>query len=229
MLLAQSAYSIPFTFDDDGLFIRTIDIYNSDKAKTGEGQIIGIALIDSNENIYYFSDKYPNAPGCTNVKTLDEFYLHSKSKDGAILPCSTLFFNKQNMQEINLKNGIKILTEDSINDVGKYSSYDVMAIITYKDKILGTMGYISPHHDKTKFQSLLQTIKLNNNIKSINEYINYSKETISRGMVNIALKNVASALLLNPSHKDIKPLLQEIYKWQKDFIKHNEQSLENLE
>jgi hypothetical protein len=229
LLFSQSIYPLPFTFDDDSLFVRTIDIYNFDKLKIGKGQIIGIVLIDSNENIYYLSDKYPNAPGCTNVKTLDEFYLYSKDRDDTI-SCSALFFNRQDMREISINKNIKIFLQDSVNNVGKYTSYGASAIIFYENQLLGSISYISPLHDKERFLSLLKTIDINKNDKNnVDEYLLLSEKYAERYMINIALKYAISVLLLEPDNKKLKPLLKKIYNKEKQLINSNEKSLDNLE
>ncbi|MDR1285493.1 MAG: hypothetical protein LBJ88_04750 [Campylobacteraceae bacterium] len=224
LLFSQSIYPLPFTFNDSGLFVKEIVIHNFDVPKIGKGQIIGFGLIDSDENQYFLDDKYPNTPGCTNIKTLDEVLLSEKNKNDVMPNCNT-FFKEKDVKEINLKNGIKILTKDSINDIGKYSSYNAKAIIAYDNKILGTMGYISPLHNKEKFLSILQTIKLNNNTKSIDEYVNEAKKNIDRYLINQALKNAISVLLLDPNNKEIKSLLKEIYAKQKELININEKDL----
>ncbi|MDR3177580.1 MAG: hypothetical protein LBT96_01215, partial [Campylobacteraceae bacterium] len=227
-LFSQSIYPLPFTFDDSGLFVRTIDIHNFNKPKIGKGQIIEVALMDSDENIYYLNDKYPNTPGCTNIKTLDEFYSYNNKSD--VMPCASLFFNMQNMQKISMNNNITILMNDGVNDIGKYTSYDAVAIIFHKNQLLGSMSYISPFHDKKRFLSLLTTINVNINIKNnIDEYLLLSEKYADRYMINTALKYAVSVLLLEPNNKKLKLLFKKIYAKQRELIDVNEKDLENLE
>jgi hypothetical protein len=231
-LFAQSIYPLPFTFDDSDLFVADISIHNFNTTNGSKIQMLGVVLIDANNNIFSFNRKLQSFLDCPEAKTLNELRNYKTIFKNEPTYCYSHINNTYKLKEakeITLKNGIKILTDDLINDIGTYSSYDAGAIIVYKDEILGSIDYISPHRNKAKFQSLLQTIKLNDKTKSIDEYIKSGKEYINRGMVNLALKNAASALLVDASNKDVKLLLQEIYKWQKDFIKVSENDLKNLE
>jgi hypothetical protein len=230
-LFSQSIYPLPFTFDDSNLYVLSISIQNFNTINNSRIQMFGAILIDANNNMFSFNKKLENFPNCPEIQTLNELHNYKNIFKNEPIYCHNFidsFYQKQEWKEINLKNGIKILTEDSINDMGKYNSYEARAIITYKDKILGTMGYISPYHDKSKFLSLLKTVEFNKNIKSIDEYIDEIKKNIDRYFINQALKNAISVLLLDINNKEIKLLLEKIYTKQKELINANEKDLKNI-
>jgi hypothetical protein len=209
-------------------------VFDSSFPNSSKIQTLSVVLADADGNMIIFSNEIDSFPNCTKVQTLDELYNYSDTFKDEALYCYNFMsyrFKVDDFQNITLKNDIKILINDGIKDdkYTYYATYEAEAIVTYNGKILGIISYISPHQKKDKFLALLQTVKLKQNVKSIEEYIKLANEYIRKKITNLALKNAVSALLLDKTNKEAKSLLQKIFTYQKEIIEVNEGDLKRLE
>jgi hypothetical protein len=220
-LLSQSIYPLLFTFDDSSFFMTYVGVYKPDMPQ--EIKYIGAILNDAEHNSLTFNDKIILSPICPEIKTLDEFINYKNISKKCYVFIENISKNSS-FSQIELGNGIKILLFEAIveNTIIKTTFWQVNAIIFHSNKLLGTLNYFSPFNNKKKFYSLLQTIELNKNIKKIDEYIKDGNKYIDKGFINLAVKNAFSALFLEPTNKNIKPLWEKIQDKQKLLIEANE-------
>jgi hypothetical protein len=231
LLFSQSIYPLSFTFDDENLSVISISISNFQSPKDEKVDCFReFMFVDNKGNYYVLSTKYPNFPFCTSIKNIDEFYHHKDKKLES--NCSKFiknFFDGNKIGNITAENHTIIFSESKDSETTLWSLGDlsINAHIFYNNQYVASLEYISPNSDNDNFYNLLKSIKENKNIHNATYYLK-DMEKNGQKMFNKALKNAISVLILEPTNKDIKPLLQKIYDFQKSFIILNENSLKNL-
>lgn len=182
-------------------------LYDTKDFNTNE---LGIFLTDADDNIITLG-KHTFLPVCQNIKTLEELYNYKNiHKDELSSKCYHMAdrFTNNNIKTVIYGNMIILIDEDYINN--DYYHNTQYSILIFENKnYLGKMGLMV--HTKDKLYEILRSVKPNKNIKSIDEYIKDTKENINKSLLNKAFKHIASAMLLDVNHKDIKLLLQKIY------------------
>jgi hypothetical protein len=232
LLLSQSIYPLPFTFDDENLFVANIVISNSQSLKDKKiSYLREVMFVDAKNNYYVLFLKYPNFPICIGIKNIDEFYNHKNEKTES--NCSKFikeFFKGDKVGNIIVGNHTIVFSESKDNETVSWSLGDLSidAHIFYNNQYVASLEYISPNSESKDFYDLLRSIKKNKNIYNAAYYLKEAEKSGQRSF-NKALKNAVSVLMLEPTNKEIKPLLQEIYDFQKSFIILSENSLKNLE
>ncbi|MDR0408041.1 MAG: hypothetical protein LBH45_03900 [Campylobacteraceae bacterium] len=207
-LLSQSIYPLKFSFDDSGFYVEDI-MFKSWRFENSTTQDLGIFLTDANDNVLILGN-HTFLSICKNIKTLEELYNYKNIyKDELSSKCHYMadIFTDNNTKTIVYENMIMLVSEDYINN-NYYHDTQYSVLIFENKNYLGKIGLIL--HSKDKLYEILRSIKPNKNIKSIDEYIDIAKESMNKSLTNTAFKNIASAMLLDTNHEDIKPLLQQI-------------------
>ncbi|MDR2342114.1 MAG: hypothetical protein LBD84_03610 [Campylobacteraceae bacterium] len=147
---------------------------------------------------------------CPKVKTIDQVFNY-KIPDDKIEYCdiykNTLKTKYLRDKDIVIGDLRILLFKDSATNM-------TIAMVFYKTNFAGTIF----NNDEQLFTTLLKTIKTNTSIKSIDEYLIEGNKNIELGKEHLAVKNLISAIMLKPNHKDIKPLYQKIYNYKKASV-----------
>jgi hypothetical protein len=229
MLLSQSIYPLPFTFDDSNLFAGSVYIKNIDLKNNSSVQLLDIYLVDADDNIVGIEKHFAPFSWCNNIKTINELYnykeIYQDNLSHSCYSTANAFADNKSIKKI-YKDDIKILINENTDD---NKSYYANALIFYKDSFFGRLSYQSFSKNSEQFYKILKTVKPNKNIKNIDEYIESTAYSLSRLQVNNAFKNLASAMFLDLNNEAVKPLLEALYKMQIFHISFTQDSIKELE
>ncbi|MDR3177970.1 MAG: hypothetical protein LBT96_03195 [Campylobacteraceae bacterium] len=227
LLFSQSIYPLPFTFDDSGFYVEDIVFKNIKDFNTYE---LGIFLTNADDDVITLG-KHTFLSVCQNIKTLEELYNYKNIyKDEFSSKCYYMAdkFTDNSIETVIYGSIIMLIDKNYINN--EYYHNTQYSVLIFENKnYLGKIGLTV--HTKDKLYKILRSIKPNKNIKNIDEYIQDAKDSITNNyLLNMAFKNIVSAMLLDANRKDVKVLLQKIYDEKSlSFTKNSIKELETLE
>jgi len=202
LLLSQSIYPLKFTFDDSNLYL--VDMYFNQE----ENKLLSVQLNDiRDENWISIDLAFPGT--CTDVKMGDLFNFNKLSKK-----------QKQKCAHLELfaKNDSKIYKKISKNAYlikRENENYTLFIAIPVDDNDF-PLALISSHSvDEDFFSKIALSIKSNKNISDIKQHFKDGMDNIKYGKLNLATKNLASMMILDPDNEDVSKLYQEVYSYKR--------------
>lgn len=191
----KSIYPLPITFDDTG-YVPTYIFFSNNK-KSWQ-----FSMTNYKDSTIFYANKLW-IYHCDNVLTYKQFMSMIENKNSKCYGAFNIFNPK--MDAVLNTNNLKILVYKT-----EKGEKTFIANIFHKNRFLGQLNIIQ--NDKKSAYSILKSISINKNIKSIDFYIKKASQELNTTNINTLTRYTFSALLINPKDKRIKPLIKNIVK-----------------
>jgi hypothetical protein len=151
ILLSQSIYPLPFTFDDSSLFANSIHVRHMDLKNNSSVQLLEVYFADADDNIVGINKHFALFPWCNNIKTINELYSYKEIyQDNLSKGCySTIdtFTNNKSTKKLHAGDMTILINENTDDNQSHYMNafnvYYANALIFHKDNFSGKLTYQS--------------------------------------------------------------------------------------
>lgn len=206
----QSIYPIEYTFNDNGFFIQSIK-------KPSKQDNMPIILQNTMDEYLIVEDRLIELPICNIIRTINDLNEYKKNN---FTPCTKLFsliYSKEVMS-INLEKFNIVVYQNSDASVHTAAIFKQNAFI----------GIMHTNINLIDFSIILKTLKDNVNKLKLQDFIDNAKIHIDKREINLALKNLISALIINSTNIEAKLLLSKVFSLQETMLVHNKNTLSEL-
>lgn len=206
----QSIYSIHYTFDDSEFFIQDIK-------KPYKEPGISIILKNNRDQYLIIEEDFIENTVCPNIKAMLVFNEYKNKNSDVCNKLFNLIYTKKVFDIVLEKFNVKVYANNDRS---------VFTAIIFKENVF--IGIMHTNISLEQFLIILRTLKNSTKILSSKEYISKAKLHIEKVEINLALKNLISALLIEPGNIEIKKLLQKIYSLQESILLQKKTSISDF-